>query len=83
MSDQDIKAALEKIAKQYPEGCVAYYEQCKPNSWQAAFDKLEHALMSDNQRLRSNTLVWFEREVSRLMDHYRKLKIKMDAVYGR
>lgn len=79
----DVTAALERIAKQYPQGCVAYWETCQPpNPWAAAFDKLEHAMLSGNQRLRANTLVWFERETGRLMDHYRKLQKQMDMKFG-
>lgn len=73
---------LKNICENYMEGCVEYYENCKPNQWQEAFDVLDKSIESQDVYHISNTAVWFETELMRLLKHYKTLQKQIEIVFG-
>lgn len=81
--DGAVKECLRRLAAKYINGCVAYFETCQPpNTWEQAFEKLDHALKDGSDAFLTNTLVWFEQEISRHIEQYAKLQKQMELVYG-
>jgi hypothetical protein len=72
---------LDRISKVYVDGCVAYWSKAEPNTWQQALDSLEDALLTKNERLINQQLIWFESTIKMHINKYKEFKKKTDPVY--
>lgn len=71
-----LSQALETIAKEYPNGCVEFFDALPNNPWQAAHDRLEGAIILHRGggsyfNLISRACDEFVKEIRKLMALYR------------
>lgn len=74
--EKEMQKALDKIAKAYIPGCVQYWEQAVGNPWQQTLDQMEISMQKDSDGLVRKKIIWFEKTMIDMIDHYKNIQKK-------